>query len=158
MSRKMVSFMGVSGCESLERQFPNITHISVESDDQAAVGGKRISTHAVMNKYLGGDIKANFWSVNWEPDRASAIRKYEVLTGKRIPKHRDFPDSNNTRSGRNGLHEGKGLDNSAPSTIPAATPRWSRLNIWIASTTGLILASIYVIRRRMHLNTTAEVR
>lgn len=199
-------------CDSL----PPIEYVEFFEQIVTLYEQKRISTLAFTNLYLGGDIKANFWSVNWEHPRvqgifdrmrkfdpplsesflslveaeangsladnymtnvsddtpppqtlpgiklqrpwASAIRKYEALTGKRIPKHPDFPDHNNTRPSRKGLQEGKGLDNSAPSNTTAATPWWNRLSIWIASTTGLIIASIYVIRRRRHLNTTAELR
>ncbi len=70
---------------------------------------------------------------------ASVIRKYEAMTGKKVPPDPDFPDHNITRPGRRSLQDIE-VGKPAASIQPARPGRW--LEILIACVAGLFLARL----------------
>lgn len=78
---------------------------------------------------------------------ASLIRKYEAITGKRVPVDPNFPDHNNARPSRKGLQE---LAAAGPETLIAepANSWWMRPELLVPSILAALVAVVFWLRRR----------
>lgn len=112
-------------------------------DDQA--GGK-LADNYMVNSSDDDPLPQTLPGIKLQRPFASGIRKYEAMTGNRVPPDPNFPDHHTTRPSRKGLQE---LEAAGPGTLLAEQVKawWTRPELLISSIIAVFLAVVLWFRR-----------
>lgn len=105
-------------------------------EDQAS--GK-LADNYMVNSSDDGPLPQTLPGIKLQRPFASVIRKYEAMTGKRVPADPDFPDHHNTRPSKKSLREADGGDYANSNTSMHSSGLLYWISILLLTLLGLFV-------------------